>query len=158
MRIHRFEVEQWLPRPLEEVFAYFSDAFNLEALTPPWLRFQVLTPPPIAMRSGALIDYRLRLHLLPIRWRTEITCWEPPHRFVDRQLRGPYRQWHHEHIFEARDGGTWVRDRVDYAVPGGLLEPWLHHWWVGPNVRRIFDFRQRKLAELFGQPASQPSA
>lgn len=149
MRVHRFEVEQWLPRPPDEVFAYFSDAFHLEELTPPWLNFHVLTPAPIDMHRGTVIDYRLRIRRLPVRWQSEITSWEPPHRFVDEQRRGPYRQWHHEHLFEARAGGTWVRDRVDYAVPGGPFEPWLHGWLVGPDIRRIFTYRQRKLAAVF---------
>lgn len=147
--VHRFEVEQWLARPLDEVFAYFSDAMHLEDLTPPWLKFHVLTPAPIAMRRGALIDYRLRIRLVPVHWQTEITHWEPPHRFVDEQRRGPYQQWIHEHRFEARDGGTWMRDCVNYVVPGGWLEPVIQRWLVGPDVQRIFAFRQRKLATVF---------
>ncbi len=150
MRVRRLEVEQLFPRPLDEVFAFFGDAHNLDAITPPWLHFRIVTPAPIDMRVGALIDYRIRLHYLPIRWRTEISVWEPPHRFVDRQISGPYRQWIHEHTFEARDDGTWVRDRVDYAVPGGWLEPLVHGLFVGPDVRAIFAYRQRKLEAILG--------
>src|SRR3982750_543138 len=117
MRIREFTSEIWLPRALDQVFAFFSDAANLNAITPPWVKFQMITRTPIDMRVGSLIDYRLRIRGLPIRWRTRITVWEPPHRFVDEQLRGPYRLWEHHHQFESKDGGTTVRDRVRYAVP-----------------------------------------
>jgi ligand-binding SRPBCC domain-containing protein len=141
-----FRSEIWLPRPLPEVFAFFADACNLQALTPDWLDFSILTPAPILMRPGALIDYRLRLHGFRIRWQTEITAWEPPHRFVDEQRRGPYRLWVHEHHFEARDGGAEVRDIVRYAAPGGRLVEWL---FVRRDVERIFQFRREKLLALF---------
>jgi ligand-binding SRPBCC domain-containing protein len=139
-----------VPQPLDEVFDFFADARNLEALTPPWLRFEILTPMPIAMRPGARIDYRLRVHGVPLRWRSEITVWEPPHRFVDVQIRGPYRHWHHEHRFAERDGGTAIGDVVDYAVGGLFLEPLLHRFLVAPDVRRIFAYRQARLAQQFG--------
>src|SRR4051794_16227728 len=102
--------EQWIGRPIEEVFAFFGDAANLEAITPAWLRFSVLTPAPITMRPGALLDYRLGWHRVPLRWRTRIELWEPPHRFVDVQLKGPYRLWHHTHTFDEERGGTRMRD------------------------------------------------
>src|SRR5262249_38693588 len=132
-----------------EVFAFFSDAHNLDAITPPWLHFQVLTPRPIAMGVGTRLRYLLRLHGVRLYWLTEITAWEPPHRFIDRQLEGPYRQWVHEHVFSERAAGTLMRDRVDYAVPGGLLEPLLHRFLVGPDVARIFAYREAKLIERF---------
>ena len=140
--------EQWLPRPRAEIFQFFADAGNLNILTPPWLRFEILTPRPIVMRVGALIDYRLRLHGWPLRWQSEITAWEPPERFVDEQRHGPYRLWQHEHRFTERDGGTVVTDRVRYAVAGGRLTDWL---FVRHDVVRIFAYRQQKLAELFGR-------
>ncbi|MEO7318623.1 MAG: SRPBCC family protein [Chthoniobacteraceae bacterium] len=146
MRIHELRYELWLPRPLDEVFAFFADAANLKALTPLWMHFHILTPRPIEMRTGTLIDYRLRVRGLPLRWRSEITAWEPPHRFVDEQRRGPYRLWHHEHTFEPRDGGTLCRDAVRYAVPFDFLAP---RFLVRPDIESIFDFRQRKLGELF---------
>jgi hypothetical protein len=159
MRVHTLQTELWMPRPLEEVFAFFSDAANLEELTPPWLNFRILTPLPIEMRPGVLIDYQISYRIFPIRWRTEITVWEPPYRFVDRQIKGPYRQWHHEHTFESKDGGTLMRDRVDYAVPGWILEPLVHAWVVGPDVKTIFDYREKKMRERFGTPANtQPTA
>jgi len=152
MRTRVLQAEQWLPRPVEEVFAFFSDAHNLDVLTPPLVHFKILTARPISMTAGTQIEYRIGWRWIPLRWKTEISEWEPPGRFVDRQISGPYRQWVHEHAFEARDGGTLMRDRVEYAVPGWLLEPLVHAWVVGPDVRRIFDFRRAKMAELFGSP------
>src|SRR5438874_1135995 len=96
-RTYLIEREQWLSRPIEEVFAFFGDATNLEAITPEWLRFSVITPSPVVMTTGSLIEYRLRWRCLPLRWTTIIEAWEPPHRFVDTQLEGPYRLWHHTH-------------------------------------------------------------
>ena len=145
-------MEQWLPRPRAEVFPFFTDAANLQAITPPWLDFRILTPGPIAMRPGALIDYRLKLRGFPIRWRTQITVWEPPFRFVDRQLKGPYRQWVHEHSFEEKDGGTLCRDRVDYAVPGGAL---VNRIFVQRDVETIFAYRREQLERLF--PPANPA-
>ena len=144
MRIHQFESELWLPRLRDEVFAFFSDASNLEVIAPPWLHFQTITPAPIEMRSGALIEYSLRLRGFPMRWRTKIKVWEPPKRFVDEQIRGPYRKWIHEHTLEERDGGTVVRDRVRYAVPFDLF---VHRWVVRPDIERIFKYRTEKVLE-----------
>lgn len=135
-----------LQRSIDEVFPFFADARNLEALTPPWLQFKILTPPPIEMAPGALIEYSLRFRGIPIRWRTEITEWEPPYRFVDTQIRGPYRRWVHTHTFEETDGVTTVSDHVDYAAPGGA---WLERRLVQPDVERIFDFRNAVLEQLF---------
>ena len=140
------ETRLWLPEPVARVFPFFADAGNLELLTPAWLRFHVLTPRPIEMRAGSRIDYRLHLHGLPLNWRSEITSWEPPRRFVDEQRRGPYRVWIHEHEFAERDGGTEVRDAVRYAVPGGWL---VDRLVVRRDVRRIFEYRERKLREVF---------
>src|SRR5690242_5512703 len=108
----------WLPRPRAEVFAFFADAANLETITPAFLKFQAVTEAPIPMRAGALIDYRLRLHGIPITWKTELAEWDPPRRFVDRQLRGPYAEWVHTHTFDEQDDGTLVRDHVRYRLPG----------------------------------------
>jgi ligand-binding SRPBCC domain-containing protein len=126
----------------DEVFAFFADAHTLERLTPPFLRFEVLTPAPVDMHEGTLIDYRLRLHGLPIRWQSRIVVWDPPHRFVDRQLRGPYASWVHTHSFQAMQEGTLVTDMVDYAVPGGSL---VQRFFVGPDLEKIFDYRVRVL-------------
>ncbi|MCB9865846.1 MAG: SRPBCC family protein [Phycisphaerales bacterium] len=142
----RLAATQWLPASLERVFDFFADAHNLEVITPPWLRFEVLTPRPIDLHSGTLIDYRLRVRGLPLRWRSRIDGWDPPHRFTDAMIRGPYRFWRHTHTFAARDGGTLASDAVDYGVPGGAL---VHRLFVGPDVRRIFTYRQQKLRDLF---------
>ena len=143
----------WLPQSPDELFPFFADAFNLEQITPPFLQFRVLTDPPIAMHPGTLIDYQLRLHRIPMRWTTRIAEWDPPHRFVDEQLAGPYRKWHHEHTFEPAGSGTLMRDRVEYAPPGGRLVNFL---MVERSVRRIFTYRCRRLEAIFadGEPAS----
>jgi ligand-binding SRPBCC domain-containing protein len=146
MKEFHFQAEQWLPHPVEEVFAFFSEARNLEKLTPPWLRFEVLTPAPIAMQAGTLIDYRIRVHGLPIHWRTEIVEWNPPHRFVDVQLRGPYTLWHHTHIFGAHAGGTLCHDQVRYRPRGGALMNWL---FVRRDVSNIFGYRSEKMIQIF---------
>ncbi len=146
MNIHTFQSELWLPVPPEEVFPFFADAANLDAITPPWLHFRIVTPPPIVMRAGALIDYRLRVRGMPLRWRTLISDWEPPHRFVDRQLRGPYRLWEHEHTFTPHKGGTLARDNIRYAVPFDFL---VHKWLVRPDVERIFAHRETALKQRF---------
>lgn len=140
--------EQRLPRPIDEVFAFFADAHRLQDLTPPFLNFQVLTPKPVLMFSGAIIDYQLRLHGIPLRWQSEITEWEPPRQFVDQQLRGPYRFWRHLHSFEADNGQTLARDIVEYAVPGGKLIHWL---MVKSDLMRIFNYRQQQLESFFGK-------
>jgi ligand-binding SRPBCC domain-containing protein len=146
MRVREFSAELWLPLPPAELFEFFGDAGNLEALTPPWLSFHIVTPRPIAMCAGTLIDYRLRVHGLPLRWRTRINEWQPPFRFVDEQLRGPYRQWVHEHTFEARDGGTLAKDLVRYAVPFDFLT---HRWLVRPDIEKIFRYRTEALQQRF---------
>lgn len=149
---YQLRVEQWLPRPIDEVFDFFADAFRLEDITPPWLHFHVVTPKPIAMSPGTLIDYKLRLHGLPVRWRTEISEWSPPRRFVDRQLVGPYRLWHHLHEFEERDGGTLVKDTVDYKVPGG---PLVHGLLVRRDLETIFRYRHERLQHFLGTPSAE---
>lgn len=148
MKIREFRTECWLPVSPEVLFPFFADAANLDAITPPWLHFHIVTPSPIQMREGALIEYRLRLHGIPVRWRTRISVWQPPFRFVDEQMRGPYRQWIHEHTFEARDGGTLARDVVQYAVPFDFLA---HRWLVRPDVERIFQYRSEALQRIFGE-------
>ncbi len=141
----------WLLQPVDVVFGFFGDAGNLDVLTPPWLGFEIITPSPIVMQVGTLIDYRITLHTLPIRWRTRIAAWEPNHRFVDEQLRGPYREWVHTHEFAAVDGGTLMTDTVRYRVPGGAL---VNRLLVEPDVTRIFRYRLDALRRHFH---SEPS-
>ena len=149
--------EQILPGAPDEVFGFFADAANLEAITPPWLRFRIVTPKPIHMAAGTLIEYRLALHRIPIRWLTRIEVWEPGERFVDVQLRGPYRLWHHTHSFEAREGGTLVGDRVRYALPLGPLGELAHRALVRRDLERIFDFRHERVARRLGRTPIPPS-
>lgn len=146
MTIHTLNTELRLPVGRDRVFAFFADACNLEKITPPWLKFAVVTPAPITMRAGTLIDYRLRVRGIPLLWQSEITGWEPPCCFVDEQRRGPYRQWVHTHTFEEIDGGTLCRDQVHYAVPGGRFIHWL---LVRRDVERIFAYREEAVRRIF---------
>jgi len=158
MKIRTLHAEQWLPLPVEQVFDFFADARNLDALTPPWLHFRILTAGPIEMKVGALIDYRLTVRWLPIYWRTEITEWSPPFHFVDEQIKGPYKLWRHRHTFEAKDDGTLIRDQIDYAVPGWFLEPLAHWLFVGPDLRKIFAYRKARIEDLLVAPDYRFSA
>jgi ligand-binding SRPBCC domain-containing protein len=135
------------------VFDFFADAFRLEAITPPWLHFRVLTPRPIKMGVGLRIDYRLRLHGWPIRWQSQISTWNPPYEFVDEQVRGPYRYWHHRHAFEEVAEGTLVRDEVHYAVPLGRI---MHPLLVRRDLIRIFEFRGEAIGRWYS-PDRQPA-
>lgn len=148
MKTFLFQQTQQVSRPLPEVFAFFSDARNLDRITPPWLRFEICTPGPIPMAVGTLIDYRLRWHGLPMRWRTRIEAWEPGRSFVDVQLRGPYRLWHHTHRFQALGDHTLIEDEVRYAVPFGPLGVIAHGLFVRRDVERIFQYRRRVIDEL----------
>jgi ligand-binding SRPBCC domain-containing protein len=150
MKVHLLEREQLVARPLDHVFAFFSDARNLEMITPSFLRFAIETPGPIEMRAGARIDYRLSLFGVGFRWRTLIASWEPGRRFVDVQLEGPYRLWRHTHEFAPLDGATLVRDRVEYGLPLGPLGDVVHAAFVRRTLARIFDHRRERIAALVG--------
>lgn len=153
-RVHRLERSQFVPRPRAETFAFFTDAGNLKSLTPASLRFEILSPLPVAMRPGAVIDYRIRLAGIPLRWRTVIEAFEPPRRFTDIQARGPYRRWHHAHEFFEVPGGTLVVDTVEYEMPLGPLGGLARALWVGRTLDGIFDHRRDALAGRLGGPAS----
>jgi ligand-binding SRPBCC domain-containing protein len=150
VRVHVLERGQRLARPPQDVFPFFADALNLEAITPPWLRFQVVTPEPVTMAEGTLLEYRLRLHGVPVRWLTRIAVWDPPVRFADVQVRGPYRLWHHTHSFEPDGDGTLMRDRVRYALPLGLLGELAHVALVRRDLDRIFTFRHEAVLGRLG--------
>lgn len=141
MSEHRLELEQVLPRRLEEVFGFFAEARNLERITPPWLVFRVLTPGPIEMRVGTVIDYRLRVHGVPLSWTTRIEGWQPGAAFVDRQIAGPYRLWHHRHTFRAQGDSTVVTDAVDYELPFGMFGELAHRLLVRRDLERVFAYR-----------------
>ena len=138
--------ELLVAEPREQVFEFFADAFQLETITPPWLHFSVRTPRPLEMEAGTMIDYKLRLHTLPVRWRSQISEWQPPFRFVDEQVQGPYRYWHHLHTFEENESGTLVGDIVHYAVPLGFI---LHPLLVRPDLTKIFEYRREMMSRVF---------
>ena len=140
------EREQLLDAPLDVVFAFFSDAGNLAAITPKWLGFEIHTPLPVAMRVGLRLDYTIRLAGIPLRWRTRIARWDPPRRFVDVQERGPYALWEHSHFFEVRPAGVWMTDRVRYRLPFGALGRALHALAVRRALEAIFDYRSAQIA------------
>ena len=147
LRLHVLRREQRLPGTPDEVFPFFADALNLEAITPPWLGFRVVTPEPVEMRPGALIEYRLKLRGLPLSWLTRIDEWVPGERFVDLQLAGPYALWHHTHEFAPDgDGGTVMRDTVRYALPFGPVGALAHRVLVRRDLAAIFDFRHAEVA------------
>ena len=153
-KMRRIHQEQWVPVPLGDIFAFFSNAENLQKVTPPWVGFRILTPRPIVMAAGTIIDYEVRIHQIPMRWRSEITEWLPPHHFVDVQRKGPYSEWIHRHSFCELNGGTLVTDDVEYMVPfswmpgAGLVERFL----VRPELDRIFAHRRSALRMHFGLP------
>jgi ligand-binding SRPBCC domain-containing protein len=143
--LHR---ELWVPHPLPLVFNFFSQAENLEQITPPWMRFRIHTPLPIVMKPGATIAYALCVRGIPLRWLTEIERWNPPHEFVDVQARGPYKLWRHTHRFSEVEGGTLIADTVEYALPFGLLGRLVHRLQVARDLSRIFDYRARQVQAL----------
>jgi hypothetical protein len=152
VKTHVLHREQRLPGPPEQVFPFFADARNLEAITPPLLRFEVVTPGELDMAVGTLIQYRLRLRGVAVSWLTSIQAWDPPHRFVDTQVRGPYALWHHTHTFAPDgDGGTLMTDTVRYAIGFGVLGDVAHRAFVKRDVERIFDFRREAILPLLGR-------
>lgn len=156
-RTHRLERTQLIDHPIGEVFTFFSDAANLEALTPTFLKFRILTMPP-EMKEGVQIVYQLRLFGVPIKWRTRITAWEEGRRFIDEQESGPYALWRHTHEFEARGDKTEMRDVVEYREPLGPLGTLAHHLFVRRTVEKIFDFRKEALGPLLQQQAAAQQA
>ena len=151
LKIYELKRKVFISAPVEEVFSFFSAAENLNLITPPWLHFKILTPLPVLMKKNALIDYSIKILGLRMTWNTEITVWQPPVRFVDRQINGPYRVWEHTHQFEEKGGGTQMEDVIRYAVPGFVLSPLIHFLLVRPRLEKIFTFRETSIQEYFGK-------
>ncbi len=149
-KTYTLERSQLIPMERSAVFAFFADAFNLEALTPGFLQFKILTPPPIDIQKDTIIEYRIRLFGIPMFWRTRIERFEPEAVFVDTQVKGPYRLWHHTHTFEVVPEGTLMRDIVQYRLPLGFLGSIAHWLFVKRTLRRIFDFRRDALVDALG--------
>src|SRR5436853_739134 len=146
-QIQILERRQRIQASIDDAFGFYGDAHNLERITPPWLGFEVTTPRPIEMGVGTLIEYRLRLHGVPVRWRTRIEPWEPPHRFVDAQIKGPYSLWEHTHtVDEDGPGATMIRDRVRYSIPVGPLGELADRLLVRRDLKQIFDYRRDAVA------------
>jgi hypothetical protein len=140
---------QWVPQPREAVFDFFCRPSNPQSITPPFLDFKI-TDAPAEIRAGSLIRYTLRLHGIPVRWKTEIAAWNPPHSFVDLQISGPYNLWRHTHTFSEERGGTVIEDEVEYALPLGILGQIAHSILVRRDLKTIFDYRSDKMREMFG--------
>jgi ligand-binding SRPBCC domain-containing protein len=143
MRLHTLELSQTVHAPLDAVFPYFDRPENLERITPPWMRMQTITPEPVPMHVGSVIDYVVSVRGIPMRWTSIITEYDPPHRFVDVQLRGPYSLWHHLHTFREHNGDTVIEDRVTYVMPFGPLGSIAHALFVRRDLESIFEYRQR---------------
>jgi uncharacterized protein (TIGR01777 family) len=143
-----FCCDQWLDRPVAEIFEFFSDARNLERITPDWLNFRILSKIDDKIVEGQKIDYKLRIHGIPLRWQSRIEEWQPNDRFVDTQTKGPYKLWHHTHRFFAMRGGTLIADEVRYQLPGGSLAGLLLGPWVRADLERIFDYRRSAIERL----------
>jgi ligand-binding SRPBCC domain-containing protein len=150
-RTYIFEQETIIGNPLNEVFQFFSNAENLAKITPDNLKFQIKSPLPIKMEAGTLIDYQIKIYNIPFHWRTKITVWDPPVRFVDVQLTGPYKMWIHEHSFEELGGSTKMSDKIQYQVPGGLFAPLVHRLRVKKDVENIFKFREKIIKQIFSK-------
>lgn len=148
---YRLHCEQWIPRPIDEVFAFFADAHNLEEITPPWLGFRILSMSTASIQEGTTIHYRLRLHGIPVHWRTDIREWNPPRSFVDEQTSGPYREWRHTHTFEAHGDRTKMIDDVEYSLPFGILGRMVHAVKVHWDISKIFEYRRMRIDAHFGR-------
>ncbi len=149
MKTFEINMKQHINKPLEVVFEFFSKPENLEMITPKSLSFNILTPTPIKMEKGSLIDYTIRLFGIPIHWRTLISDYEPPFRFVDQQIKGPYTFWHHTHTFELVEGGVEIIDQVKYSLPLGWLGTLAHAIWVRKDLEQIFEYRKTVIQNYF---------
>ena len=149
MKTFEINMKQYINKPLDVVFEFFSKPENLEIITPESLSFNILTPTPIKMGKGSLVDYTIRLFGIPIHWRTLISDYEPPFRFVDQQIKGPYTFWHHTHTFKLVEGGVEIIDQVKYSLPLGWLGTLAHAIWVRKDLEKIFEYRKTIIQNYF---------
>jgi len=155
MKIYIIKTKQFIERPLAEVFDFFSTPENLAEITPSELNFKILSPHPLEMKQGAVFDYTIKLYKISVHWRTLITTYEPPYRFVDEQIKGPYSYWHHTHIFKEVNDGVEIHDSVSYSIPFGLLGRLLHAVWIKRDLERIFKFRKNVIDQIFSKNIDQ---
>ena len=156
MKTYSLKFEQYIDLPVNDVFNFFSRPENLSLITPARLKFDIITPTPLKMKEGQLVDYSLRImYIIKLHWRTLITHYEKPYKFVDQQLKGPYTLWHHTHTFEEKDGGTLIRDELKYAIPFGILGRIVHELYVKYDIRSIFKYRQKILDDIFTEIKKQ---
>lgn len=149
MKTYEINTTQFIDKPLETVFHFFSKPENLEQMTPKNLSFKILTPKPIKMEKGALIDYTIRIVVIPIHWRSYVSKYYPPYEFVDEQVKGPYAFWHHTHTFKEVDGGVEIKDRVKYAIPMGILGRFIHAIYIKNDLKKIFTHRKIAIENVF---------
>jgi len=149
MKVYKLKAKQFIKQPIEEVFGFFSRPENLTKITPSNLNFKILTPSPLEMKQGTVIDYTIKLFKVPIHWRTLITTYEPPFKFVDEQMKGPYNFWHHTHMFKENSDGVEIFDEVHYSIPFGPLGNLLHSLWIKKDLNHIFEYRKSVIENLF---------
>lgn len=148
MKCYDLESEQFIDQPIEKVFDFFSRPENLEKITHPKYHFTILTPKPIFMEKGTLIDYTIRILGFSVHWRALISSYNPPHSFIDEQIKGPYLLWHHKHNFKEKNGGTIILDSIRYAVPMGIIGRFLNYFWIRNDIKRIFKHRRKFIFDL----------
>jgi ligand-binding SRPBCC domain-containing protein len=149
MNIRIFEDEFLVDVSIDQVFDFFSKAENLEKITPPFLKFKIMTKKPINLKQGTIIDYKLNLRKVPFKWKTKITAWDPPYKFEDTQVKGPYKQWIHTHTFKQTEIGTMIKDRIEYRSPGWIFEPIINKLFVRPDIEKIFKYRREQFQRYF---------
>jgi len=151
MTAHLFKSEQLMPRPVEQVFDFFKRPENLDAVTPKNLGFKILTPSPIIMQKGAVIDYTIQIYGIPMQWQTLITDYNPPCSFTDTQVKGPYKTWIHTHRFSAQGDGTLMVDEVEYSIAYGLIGEMARILFVKREIEKIFNHRRKIMNQVFGE-------
>ena len=148
MKLNEINSEQFINIKIQNVFDFFSKPENLQEITPKRLGFNIITPGPIEMEKGTVIDYYIKISYIPIRWRTIITNYNPPYKFVDQQIKGPYSFWHHTHTFSKLNGGTLIKDNIKYLVPFGIIGKIINKIWIKRDLENIFDYRKNKIKIL----------